>query len=113
MKRLILFFIALLFLVPSAYAGECNKITDVNDYWVEVKSGVNIRDQVCDGNVVGSLSTGTKVKVTGHIEDWRYIQTPEGGVGFIWSDFHQAKIKKMTALEVKPTAIQFPSAAML
>ena len=89
MKKLILFFFALLFIAPSAFAGECHKITDVNDYWVEIKSGVNIRDEVCDGNVIGTLSAGTKVKVTGHIEDWRYIETPEGGVGFIWSDFVQ------------------------
>ena len=87
MKKLILFVFALIFFIPSAHAGECHKITDVNDYWVEVKSGVNIRDQVCDGNVIGTLGAGVKVKVTGHIEDWRYIETPEGGVGFVWSDF--------------------------
>jgi len=89
MKKLLLALFALIILAPAANAGECHRITDVPDYWVEIKSGVNIRDEVCDGNVIGTLSTGTKVKVTGHIEDWRYIERPDGGVGFVWSDFVQ------------------------
>ncbi len=87
MKKLLLSLFAFMLLVPLAHAGECEKITDVNDYWVRVTSGVNMRDKVCEGNVVGSLSAGSVVKVVGHIEDWRYIETPDGGNAFIWSDF--------------------------
>lgn len=87
MKKFIFIFFTLLLLAPQALAGECEVITDVEDYWMRVTSGVNIRDQVCDGNVIGTLSTGTVVKVVGEIEGWRYIVTPEGGNGFVWSDF--------------------------
>jgi len=87
MKKFLISLAALFVFSPIAFAGECTRIDDVEDYWVRVKSGVNIRDQVCDGNVIGSLTTGTLVKVTGEIEGWRYIETPDGGVGFIWSDF--------------------------
>jgi uncharacterized protein YkwD len=87
MKKLIFAIVVLFFLTPQVFAGECETITDVPDYWVEVISGVNIRDKVCDGNVIGTLSTGTKVKVIGHIEGWRYIERPDGGNGFVWSDF--------------------------
>lgn len=87
MKKLLLSIFLSLIILPIAYAGECTRITDVDDYWMRVKSGVNIRDKVCDGNVIGTLSTNTVVKVVGHIEGWRYIERPDGGNGFVWSDF--------------------------
>ena len=87
MKKLFLSLLFSLFIVPIALAGECVVITDVDDYWVKVTTGVNIRDAVCDGNVIGSLAVGTVVQVTGEIEGWRHIQTPDGGVGFVWGEF--------------------------
>ncbi len=108
MKKAFLLLILPLFFgaMPLARAGECEKISEVPDYYVKVVSGVNIRDQVCEGQVIGALSAGTVVKVLGEIEGWRYIERPDGGKGFIWSDF--VENTSVPASAPAPTAAKEP-----
>lgn len=82
--------LVLLFFAPQTQAGQCFGETPA-DYYVEIVSGVNIRDAVCEGNVIGTLSAGAVVHVIGDLDGWVQV-SHNGTVGFVWGDF----VKKTT-----------------
>lgn len=82
---LILPFLALALFVPRVQAGQCFGET-IADYYVKVLSAVNVRDAVCEGKVIGTLSQGLVVHAIGDLDGW--VQVEYNGIkGFVWGDF--------------------------
>ncbi len=78
--------------VTNTQDDACEIITEVVDYFVmvqeDLETDLNVRDGVCNGQIVDTFSAGAVVKVIGEIGVWRYVEIPnDGGRGFIHSDY--------------------------
>lgn len=66
---------------------ECVTINEITDYYVKTTDSLNVRNGVCNGEVLKTLDPETVVKVIGTLGDWLYIEIPGGGKGFVHSDY--------------------------
>lgn len=66
---------------------ECVIIGEVKDYYIKTTDSLNVRNGVCNGEVLKTLDPETIVKVIGTLGEWFYIEIPGGGKGFVHSDY--------------------------